>query len=72
MSCIVCKVASRVEGSPKLSDVETAFISGLALGFVIRYDVTLLETCPEHGQLLKQALRSAGATDIPVVRGGSA
>jgi len=43
-----------------------AFICGFARGFNLRQKTTYLEFCPEHADMMKDALLAAGAEPIPI------
>ena len=74
MGCIVCEAAARFSGGngTESEHVAMAFADGVALGFMLRTEVTFLETCHPHKALLDVALRAQKATPVMIGGGGNA
>ena len=49
-----------------------SYVTGFSRGFMLRSDVTYVEYCQKHADLMSAALAEAGAKPVPTGQGGSA
>jgi hypothetical protein len=77
MTCAICDRAQQlhmladVDGVRTLDVIGRALCDGIAAGFNMRKDVTYVEYCREHAELLKDSLKRYGSHQVPITSGGS-
>lgn len=73
MSCEICEFVAEAEEHIWLPEaIARAYATGFASGFMLRTETTYVEYCQEHADVMRAALRAAGAKPIPIGSGGTA